>query len=279
MSIISQIITSIILFGFPLYFWLYIYSILGWESKWLRSKFFAWIFLGLFSVVLIFVLTKIFVNPDLRIFFIIWLILLLLSVFLVIFITYFSSKVSQKFLRKITLINSFLVFFVLLFFVVFSWIFLDKTQFFFVIITIFFAAFFEEIAKHFTMLALMGKYFSFSLRDITAFVFCIVLGFVFIENIFYLFKFGATFGTSVFRSIFSFSAHLVSAMLVVIFWWKSLNYKIGSFKYFFWFFIGLFSSVLSHFIYNFCLQYNYNFILILYLFSAYWLFVYALNKK
>lgn len=279
MDFLTKVFTSIILLWFPLYFWGYIFYILWWEIRWIRLKFWWWIFLGIFSVFSIFLLTKFFPNLDITLFLFLSLILLIFLIIIVNISIAFGSKIPKIFLKKISLIHSFLVFLTILFFVFLVYTFVDNSYFLIFLIPIIFSALLEEIAKHFTMLALMGRYFSFSLRDLTIFVFCIVLGFVFVENILYLFKYWFSFSLSISRSIFTFSAHVVSAMIIVISWWKSLSYRLGSFGYIFWFLIWILLSVISHSIYNFALQNNYNIIALFYIFLAYWFFVYWMNKK
>ena len=148
-----------------------------------------------------------------------------------------------------------------------------------ILATIFIPAFFEEISKHFSVLGLLGKSFSFSLRDLTLFTFCVVLGFVFIENILYFFAHGTSVGLSVFRSIFVFSVHLLSSLICTLVWWKSLGEKFGSLRYFLWFVLGILGATLVHTLYNYSISNGNNILFLPYAAAAYGLFVYLIKKE
>lgn len=119
---------------------------------------------------------------------------------------------------------------------------------------VFFAAFFEETAKHLTTVGLLSRDFRFSLRDLSFFTFFIVLGFVFFENIFYIFQEGISPLAVVFRSFFVLSVHLFAAMICTFFWWKALSYSFFSFRYLFYFFLGFLLATGVHAFYNHSLE-------------------------
>ncbi len=262
---------------FPIYFWSYALTLLGDNDKTTRLKFWAGVFSWIFSVGITFIFAKFFQEINTLIFVAVFFWLLGFLYCLIFLITGFGSSVSRLFLRKISFLHLSVMFFLFLLF-----LFLGKFfhNFFFsgILLTIFLPAFFEEISKHFSMLWLLGKKFSFSLRDLTIFTFCVVLGFVFVENILYFFKYWASVWLAFSRSIFVFSVHLLCALVAMLAWWKALEYPLVSIKYFAYFSLGFLWASVLHFLYNYTLSLDNNILFVPYLLGAYGLFVYLLKK-
>ncbi len=112
----------------------------------------------------------------------------------------------------------------------------------------------EESSKHLMSIGLMSQDFAFSRRDIIIFTLFVVLGFVFVENLLYLFASHTALSTWIFRSFFSLTAHLLSAVICAYAWWRALSYEPYSVRY-----TAIFSSwfaiaVLTHLSYNLILQ-------------------------
>jgi RsiW-degrading membrane proteinase PrsW (M82 family) len=89
----------------------------------------------------------------------------------------------------------------------------------------------EESIKHLTSIGLMSQDFRFSRSDIIIFTLFVVLGFIFVENILYLYQYHSSITTWIFRSFFSLSAHLLAATICAYAWWKSLSYEPFSISY------------------------------------------------
>lgn len=83
----------------------------------------------------------------------------------------------------------------------------------------------EESSKHLMSIGLMSQDFAFSRRDIVIFTLFVVLGFVFVENLLYLFQTDMRLSTWIFRSFFSLTAHLLSASICAYAWWRALSYE------------------------------------------------------
>ena len=112
----------------------------------------------------------------------------------------------------------------------------------------------EESSKHLMSIGLMSQDFAFSRRDIIIFTLFVVLGFVFVENLLYLFASHTALSTWIFRSLFSLTAHLLSAVICAYAWWRALSYEPYSVRY-----VAIFSTwfaiaVVTHLGYNLILQ-------------------------
>lgn len=108
----------------------------------------------------------------------------------------------------------------------------------------------EEWSKHLMSIGLMSQDFRFSRSDIIIFTIFVVLGFVFIENLLYLVQWHFSLSTWVFRSFFSLSAHLLSAIICAYAWWRALSYEPFSWKYIGLFSTGFIIAVIVHLGYN-----------------------------
>jgi RsiW-degrading membrane proteinase PrsW (M82 family) len=103
-------------------------------------------------------------------------------------------------------------------------------------------------------IGLMSQDFAFSRRDIIIFTLFVVLGFVFVENLLYLFASHTALSTWIFRSFFSLMAHLLASVICAYAWWRALSYEPYSVRYVAIFFTGFAIAVLTHLGYNLILQ-------------------------
>lgn len=99
-------------------------------------------------------------------------------------------------------------------------------------------------------IGLMSQDFAFSRRDIIIFTLFVVLGFVFVENLVYLTVGNLGLSTWIFRSFFSLTAHLLSAVVCAYAWWRALGYEPYSFRYIAIFSTGFAFAVVTHLGYN-----------------------------
>ncbi len=277
MNLVNAFITIVIAL-FPVYFWAYALKLLGENSPDVRLKFWTGVFSGLVSVGAVFVFFKYFSQTEIISYTIFFALFLGFFYAIIALLTNFGSQYSAKFLRRVSLLHLLGMLCMFLFLIVISKILTGSVVLGGILATIFIPAFFEEISKHFSVLGLLGKSFSFSLRDLTLFTFCVVLGFVFVENILYFFAHGATVGLSIFRSIFVFSVHLLSSLICTLVWWKSLGEKFGSIRYFSWFLLGILGATLIHTLYNYSISAGNNILFLPYAAAAYGLFVYLIKK-
>lgn len=100
----------------------------------------------------------------------------------------------------------------------------------------------------------MSQDFRFSRSDIIIFTIFVVLGFIFIENLLYLVHGGFSLSTWIFRSFFSLSAHLLSAIICAYAWWRALSYEPFSWQYISIFTSGFIIAVIAHLGYNMILE-------------------------
>lgn len=263
---------------FPLYFWGYVLTLFQENDKTVHFKFWAGVFSWCISVGMTLIFAKFFKNFHIFSFIAIFLALLSIFYIFIFLATRFGSSVSRTFVRKTSILHMSVVACIFLL-ILFLWKFFQTDAIFSgILLAVFLPAFFEEISKHLSMMWLLGQKFSFSLRELTLFVFCVVLGFVFVENVLYFSVYGASIGLSLSRSIFAFSAHLLSALVAMFAWWKALEYPLISWKYFSFFFSGFLWASILHFFYNYSIGNNSQILLIPYCFAAYGLFVYFLKK-
>lgn len=140
-----------------------------------------------------------------------------------------------------------------------------------------FAAAIEESTKHLSSVGLTAKEFRFSRKDLLIFIFFISLGFVCIENLLYLvraFPLGIypLIVTGVSRSLFGLLAHLFSASICVMFWWKALSYGVFSLKYILIFLTGFILASISHITFNLLVSIAPLWSVLVYAFIAYFAF-------
>lgn len=176
-------------------------------------------------------------NQNFFVFFAIFFIFLALAYGIIFIFSRFKSRLASTFIARVSLFHIVCLAFIFAIFFFSGKIFFGNFFLSGIFFAIFLNAFLEEISKHFSSLALLGAKFRFSLRDLLIFAFCSAIGFTFVENFLYFFLGNSSGFSLIFRSIFTFSAHLLSAVICTVFWWKSLSYKIFSWKYFLFFII------------------------------------------
>jgi PrsW family intramembrane metalloprotease len=108
----------------------------------------------------------------------------------------------------------------------------------------------EESSKHLMSIGLMSQDFAFSRRDIIIFTIFVVLGFVWIENLFYFFQAHISLSTWIFRSFFSLTAHLLASIICAYAWWRAIAYEPASFHYILIFTLGIVLAIFTHLGYN-----------------------------
>lgn len=278
MQIFAKIFVFLIVMMFPLYLWSYALTLSDKNSS-SRAKFYSWLFSGIFSVGATFFLTDFLKNQNFFVFFAIFFIFLALAYGIIFIFSRFKSRLASTFIARVSLFHIVCLAFIFAIFFFSGKIFFGNFFLSGIFFAIFLNAFLEEISKHFSSLALLGAKFRFSLRDLLIFAFCSAIGFTFVENFLYFFLGNSSGFSLIFRSIFTFSAHLLSAVICTVFWWKSLSYKIFSWKYFLFFIIWFCFAVGVHAIFNFALSSNFLIILLPYLFVSYGSFVYFLQKE
>lgn len=279
MDFVGKIFIFLIIMLFPLYLWSYAITLSDKNSTSSRAKFYSGLFSGIFSVGATWLLSRFITNNNFLLFFVFFFCILLVAYAIIAIISRYMSPIASGFIKKISFFH---ILSAALTFAVFSYF----SKYFFgnifiagIFISIFLNAFLEELFKHLSSLSLLGSRFRFSLRDLAIFGFCSVIGFTFIENFLYFYTLQTSIGTIIFRSIFSFSAHLLAVNICTFCWWKALSYKIFSFKYFLFFLIGFILAVLSHAVFNYCLSKNFLIIFLPYLVLSYGGFVYLLYEK
>lgn len=233
----------------PLYLWAYGATCIHDDAWMLRARFWWGVCSGVFSVGIVYAITHM-VQQN---FF--WEILLLGLFFWVLLAgvvigSTLGSRISWKYIRAMGVLHTGYMILFLLFMIGLAYIFPAYMHMFAVMIPIFVAVFFEETAKHMTILGYLWKEFRFSLRDFAYFSFFVVIGFVFFENILYFFSGQYPLLSIVYRSIFPFAAHLLSALVCSWMWWKALSFPFFSFRYLLWFLWGLISAIIVHAVYN-----------------------------
>lgn len=276
---IVAIILAIIVCGIPLYLWSYGASVLSVSGQRLRGYFWGGIVSGIFSVGTVYAITRFVPESQFGILVasILFLAVLLLGV---IAISMFGSQIVARYIRTIGYIHSLCVVCIILLFGGIAFLFGSTLPLLISIIPMLLAVFFEEISKHMTTLGYLGQKFHFSLRDFAYFSFFVVTGFVFFENILYFFQgTGQSLVASIYRSIFPFSAHLLSAGICTLFWWKALSYPFVSLKYALYFISGLLLAIGVHLLYNISVAQGWFWLSVLVLFGAYILFVSMIHSE
>lgn len=131
----------------PLYLWAYIVTISDVRSG-IRSRFYAGLFSGIFSVGATFFFTKFLQNENFFKIFLIFSLVLMIFYGIIFVITQFGSQFSRHFIRKISFWHIFGIGVIFLLLLLFSKHFFGDFFWGAMIFSIFLPAFFEEIAKH-----------------------------------------------------------------------------------------------------------------------------------
>ncbi len=161
-----------------------------------------------------------------------------------------GSIFARGVLQKVTRVNSIVVVLLLLFVVVSSNYIPGSTILIVSVIPLLISSLIEESSKHLMSIGLMSQDYRFSRSDIIIFTIFVVLGFIFIENLLYLFQANISLPTWIFRSFFSLSAHLLSAVICAYAWWRALSYEPYSTQYVSIFSLGFIIAVIAHLGYN-----------------------------
>ncbi len=261
---------------FPILLWGYAVRLLS-DHEWNRSRFFYGMIGWWISVAVLHFFTWYLQGSFLMR---AWAIFFVLAVlFLFVFITTGKGSPYVKvFLRKTALLHITLFTMLYIFFEGISKVLVlnihEYLPLYGWIVWYVFAASIEESTKHLSSVGLTAKEFRFSRKDLLIFIFFISLGFVCVENSIYLiqaFPHGITdiIFTGINRSIFSLLAHLFSASICVMFWWKALSYGVFSWRYIAIFLAWFILSSLSHVGFNLILIYAPYWWVLLYALVAY----------
>lgn len=245
-------------------------------SLWNQKRFFLGMFSGWFSVVLISLLHGELIESGWIRF---WALLLIFWVlFGVIFLlTRYGSVYIRVFLRKLALLHG------VIFLITYSiFLLLEKIiplsffslWLFGVFSGLIFSASLEEWMKHLSTLGTSASSFRFSRSDLLSFTLFITLWFVFIENLLFFIKIFDQWTKIIIqvwsiRLLFALLAHFFAASICVVWWWKALSYRVFSFRYSVFFFLGFILSVLVHTLFNFLITQNFLLGIILFSFVAY----------
>lgn len=172
----------------PVYLWGYTLSVLGKNAADMRVKFFVGMLSGIISVGLMMLISL--GNsqqiPTEMFLFTLWATIAIFAFvigIMVYFFTRFGSKFAQKFLRLAAWRHMIFIIAVMGIFSLFS----KNFPFSALVLSIFFPVLFEESAKHFSLLSMLARQFSFSRRELAIFSVCVALGFAVFENILYFF--------------------------------------------------------------------------------------------
>ena len=252
---ISTILLSFVVFLIallPVYLWGYGVSYLL-DTPWNRRRFLLGIMIGGFSVGLVWLFSYV---EQLHT---IYTILSSIGFVLILWIVVSSliqrgSIFARWVLQKVTIVNIIIVFLLLLS-VVLSSIYVPNSIILILsVVPLLISSLVEESSKHMMSIWLMSHDYRFSRSDIIIFTIFVVLGFIFIENLLYLFRADTSLTTWIYRSFFSLSAHLLSAVICAYAWWRALSYEPFSIRYIAIFSLGFIIAVLAHLGYNLILE-------------------------
>ncbi len=252
---LSTILLSFIAFWIallPVYLWGYGVSYLL-DTPWNRRRFLLGMTIGGLSVSIVWLFS--YIN-HLHIIYTI-----VAGVGFVLFLIIVVSSLIQRgsifargVLQKVTRVNSIVVVLLLLFVVVSSNYIPGSTILLVSVLPLLISSLIEESSKHLMSIGLMSQDYRFSRSDIIIFTIFVVLGFIFIENLLYLFQANISLTTWIFRSFFSLSAHLLSAVICAYAWWRALSYEPYSPQYISIFSLGFIIAVIAHLGYNLILE-------------------------
>ncbi len=279
LSLVFSSILFLLFVFFPILLWGYGVNMLS-HHEWNRIRFlYGMIGGGLSVLILYFLRTLLEGSLLIRIFTSISIIIVIL--WFVWWATARGSIYAKVFLRKMAFLHAafFLGIILLIEYIFFeSWYIFDwAVPILGSIMWFVFAASIEESLKHLSSVGLTAKQFRFTRRDLLIFAFFITLGFVFVENILYLilaFPHGISvlILTGMSRSFFSLLAHLLSASICVMFWWRALWYGVFSWKYSLTFLSGFILATFAHALFNILVEHAPYWWLILYASIAYIVF-------
>lgn len=271
MSIIWGVFLVFILL-LPLYLWAYGVSCLQDDAQLIRGRFWGGVLSWVFSVGTVYVITQFWWGT-----FIEWLMgiggFFICLFWGVILGSVIWSQVARRYIRAMGVFHIGYMLILVAFIAMGIHFFPKYLSLFIVIMPILLAVFFEESAKHMTVLGYLGKDFRFSLRDFAYFSFFVVVGFVFFENILYFFSGQYPMISLVYRSFFPFATHLLSTLLCTLMWWRALSFPFFSLRYIVWFLSWLIAAIIVHAVYNISLAHGWMIIGIFECIWAYILFI------
>lgn len=237
---------------FPIYLWGYGASYLL-DTPWNRRRFWLGMIIGWVSVGMVYLFS---ILSKIGYLYAIWagVIFVFVIGLLVYFLIYRWSVVARGLLVRVTQANVISISVIVLFSLLVT-VYIPGSSFLLVIIfPLLLSSLIEESIKHLTSIGLMSQDFRFSRSDVILFTLFVVLGFIFVENILYLYQYHSAISTWIFRSFFSLSAHLLAATICAYAWWRSLSYEPFSISYITIFSLGFMSAVLAHLGYNLILE-------------------------
>lgn len=179
------------------------------------------------------------------------------------------SNIARIILQKITLVNMSIIMLILGMSLLLASKIPWGTILILSVLPLLLSALIEESSKHLMSIGLMSQDFRFSRSDIIIFTLFVVLGFIFIENLLYLFQGNFSLTTWIFRSFLTLVAHLLSAILCAYAWWKALSYPPFSVQYIAVFGLWFLIAVMTHLGYNLILEQGSMIGLALYMIWAY----------
>ncbi len=248
----------------PVYLWGYGITLLL-DTPWNRRRFTLGMIIGSISVGIVWLFSYVTNIEHIYVIFasIVFIVLLSWVIFLLI---HTGSVFAKWVLRNVAIINIGIIF-LLLIFTSISIVYIPESLIIFLSIApLLISSLIEESSKHLMSIWLMSQDFRFSRSDIIIFTIFVVLGFIFIENLLYLVHGGFSLSTWIFRSFFSLSAHLLSAIICAYAWWRALSYEPFSWQYISIFTSGFIIAVIAHLGYNMILEQG----------SVIWLFIYMI---
>lgn len=292
---------------FPVLVWSYIFSYIDWD-KLNKSRFILWVFSWVVAVIpIVFFeqffsffrlsfLLQIFSNFNLVwfwVFLLVFILIILVSAFIYLFIQKRSHKKAMQYI-----FSSFWVFIIfilfsssLLYLADYLWLFsrfsiwdtelnfsgVALNSFRLVLFYYFFIAVIEELSKHINFLGYSINYIS-SVQKWVLYAIFATLGFVFVENMLYLYNVYSVssfswefFRVYLFRFVFSLMVHVFCSSLLAYYFTKAyLNFK----SFFRWEYIKLlftwiFFAVSLHAFFDISLTYWWSFIMIIYFLVGY----------
>lgn len=235
----------------PVYIWGYWISYLS-GTPWNRPRFLLGMIIWSLSVLLVWLFSY-FSLTRVDILFAGWVFFVLLSAVIYLMI-YRGSTYARWLLLRFATVNIFSIA-IILFGSLFAAHSIPGGAILFIsVVPLLISSLIEESSKHLMSIWLMSHDFAFSRRDIVIFTLFVVLGFVFAENLLYLFQWHLSLSTWIFRSFFSLIAHLLASIICAYAWWRAIWYEPASFHYIAIFSLGFISATLTHLLYNMILE-------------------------
>ncbi len=248
----------------PVYLWGYWVSKLL-DTPWNRRRFLLGMFIGGFSVLVVWFFSYITIVQH--IYLLAASIGFIFIMGLIIFsLIYTGSAFAKWVLHKVAIANIVTILLLLMLISYGSVYISGGTVILLSIFSLLISSLIEESSKHLMSIGLMSQDFRFSRSDIIIFTIFVVLGFIFIENLLYLIQGDSSLLNWIFRSFFSLTAHLLSAVICAYAWWRALTYEPFSWQYIILFSSGFIVAVMTHLGYNMILEQS----------NILWLFIYMI---